>query len=214
MNRIKGLSLLMLGIVIGIGLSFSSDIYAATSKLLGERVAKTVTVKLNGESIGQGGIINNTTYLPVRAVVDSINGIEVGKVSSSEVNLVTTTAPERSETAKQEEAAMKKEAEEYSKIRNSLRAQVRDLKRQISEDESKLNIEDFPPYSSYKIYEENFEKNMDRLRPEDKNALEYYKSELERMDKEKADAEKNLPALKSQLEELEKQLTELESQFK
>lgn len=91
MKKLKNLALVLSGVVLGVSISLTPEIHAAT-KLLGGKVAKVVDVKLNGKKIGEGAIISNTTYLPVRAVVNSLNGVEVGTVTSNEVNLVTTSA--------------------------------------------------------------------------------------------------------------------------
>lgn len=218
MSKLKNLSLILGGIVIGVAISLSSDIQAATSALLGGKVTKTITVKKDGQVIGEGGIINGTTYLPVRTIVNSVEGIEVGTVTSSEVNLVSSketseTSPVEvnpTEKAKQEEEAMKLESVEKNQKYKELRASIKELENKIEDAKYKSGIVSTREYISAKTMVENFEKNIDSLREADKKLYEHYKSEIERMDKEKSEAEANLPIYQQQLSDLESQLAELQ----
>ncbi|KGE19405.1 hypothetical protein [Paenibacillus wynnii] len=81
----KKIGVLLVGIVIGAGLTLSPQIYGAGAKLLGAKVDKTLEIKLNGTSIGQGAVIDGTSYLPVRAAANAL-GLEVS-VDSKQVNL-------------------------------------------------------------------------------------------------------------------------------
>lgn len=215
-KHLKNVGLLAIGIVVGVSISFAPEIQAVTSKLLGGKVEKVITVKKDGEVIGEGGIINGTTYLPVRTIVNTVDGIEVGKVSSSEVNLVSTEDPETSEPstpvdltekARQEEEALKLQTEENNRKINDLRASIKEINKKINDATFKVNIEQSTSYKASKIYVDNYESGKGgSMREEDYN---YYKSELDRMNKEKQEAESELPGLKSELSDLESQLDEL-----
>lgn len=123
MSKIKNLALIGIGLVLGVGISFAPDINAAASKLLGGKVTKVITVKKNGQTIGEGGVINGTTYLPVRALVNAVDGIEVESVNSSEVNLTTKESDGvRSSIAQQEQDAMNEKAAKISKLNNEISA--------------------------------------------------------------------------------------------
>lgn len=223
-KHLKNIGLLFTGVVVGISISFAPDIQAATSKLLGGTVAKVITVKKDGEVIGEGGIINNTTYLPVRTVVNSVDGIEVGSVSSSEVNLVTSdtasepvsepneepvTSPEvdGKEIAAQEQAELDRLTQEKNKTINEVRTEIRTVNKQIEEAEYKVKIEETSAYKSAKLIVDNYEKGQGGSVSE--GDYKIYKAEYDRMNKEKQDAEVALPGLKSQLAELESKLAEL-----
>lgn len=227
-RHLKNIGLLFTGVVVGISISFAPDIQAATSKLLGGTVAKVITVKKDGKVIGEGGIINNTTYLPVRTVVNSVDGIEVGSVSSSEVNLVTSdtgsdpvsepgsepiedpvTNPEvdGKEIAAQEQAELERLTQEKNKTINEVRTEIRTVNKQIEEAEYKVKIEETTAYKSAKLIVDNYEKGQGGSVSE--GDYKIYKAEYDRMNKEKQDAEAALPGLKSQLAELESKLAEL-----
>jgi hypothetical protein len=223
-KHLKNIGLLFTGVVVGISISFAPDIQAATSKLLGGTVAKVITVKKDGKVIGEGGIINNTTYLPVRTVVNSVDGIEVGSVSSSEVNLVTSdtgsdpvsepsedpvTSPEvdGKEIAAQEQAELDRLTQEKNETINEVRTEIRTVNKKIEEAEFKAKIEETTAYKSAKLIVDNYEKGQGGTVSE--GDYKIYKAEFDRLNKEKQDAETVLPGLKSQLAELESKLAEL-----
>lgn len=221
MRKIKNLALIGIGIVIGVGVSFAPDIHAATSKLLGGKVTKVITVKKDGKTIGEGGIIDGTTYLPVRTLVNSIDGIEVGNVTSSEVNLVSSedgtpennadpsagTTPEidLTEKAKQEQDALNKQAEAISKLNNEISA----LKIKIKNVQS---IADEPTFESTANLKKRIELYESRVQqyPEIQGELNGYKDKLKKIEDDAAAAQKELEGLKSQLSSLESQLAELQ----
>lgn len=221
---LKNIGLLFTGAVVGVAISFAPDIQAATSKLLGGTVAKVITVKKDGNVIGEGGIINNTTYLPVRTVVNSVDGIEVGSVSSSEVNLVTSdtvsdtvsepsegteTSPEvdGKEIAAQEQAELDRLTQEKNITINEVRTNIRTVNKQIEEAEYKVKIEETTAYKSAKLIVDNYESGQGGSVSE--NDYKIYKAEYDRLNKEKQEAVAALPGLKSKLTELEAQLAEL-----
>lgn len=85
MKKLKELSLILSGVILGFGLSFSPQIYAATSSLLGNKVDKVIVVKLDKVEIGQAAIIDGVSLLPLRAIS---NALDVGvDYTSEEINL-------------------------------------------------------------------------------------------------------------------------------
>lgn len=86
-NHTKNISLVLSGVVLGVAISFSGEISAATSKLLGGKVGKVMTVTLNNKSIGEAPVIGGTSYVPVRTAANSL-GLEVA-VEGNEVKLTT-----------------------------------------------------------------------------------------------------------------------------
>lgn len=98
--------MLLVGILIGAGLTLSPQIYGAGAKLLGAKVDKTMDIKLNGTSIGQGAVIEGTSYIPVRAAANAL-GLEVS-VDSKQVNLQGKSSEELAAIAQKEQAEMDK----------------------------------------------------------------------------------------------------------
>lgn len=89
-NKLKNVSLLFAGVVIGLSISFSPEIQAAGSKLLGGKISKVINVNYNSKFIGEAPVINGTSYVPLRTAATELGlGIEVGK----EINL---TSPQSS----------------------------------------------------------------------------------------------------------------------
>ncbi|WP_339188332.1 hypothetical protein MKX33_00525 [Paenibacillus sp. FSL R5-0490] len=84
---VKNISLVLGGVVLGVAISFSGEISAATSKLLGGKVGKVMTVTLDNKSIGEAPVIGGTSYVPVRTAANEL-GLEV-KVSGNEIKLTT-----------------------------------------------------------------------------------------------------------------------------
>lgn len=69
-----------------VGAALMMGVQAGASDLLtGSKVAGTKKVTFNGKSIGQAAIINNSSYLPVRAVSDAI-GLQID-LSGGSINL-------------------------------------------------------------------------------------------------------------------------------
>ncbi|MFD2334712.1 hypothetical protein ACFSR7_36170 [Cohnella sp. GCM10020058] len=91
------------GFIVGtlFGAALMLGVQAGAASLTGSKVAGTKDVTLNGKTVGQAAIINNSSYLPVRAMSDSLGlGIDLsgGKINltepSKEVNKpVTETDP-------------------------------------------------------------------------------------------------------------------------
>lgn len=109
----KKIGTLLLGIIIGAALTFSPQIYGAGAKLLGSKVDNTLDIKLNGKSIGQGAVINGTSYLPVRSAANAL-GLGV-TVDSTTVDLTGKSSEELAAIAAAEQAEMDR-ADQISKI--------------------------------------------------------------------------------------------------
>ncbi|MGG3282734.1 hypothetical protein [Paenibacillus solani] len=221
-KHLKNIGLLFIGFVVGVTIAFASDIQAAASKLLGGKVAKVITVKKDGRVIGEGGIINGTTYLPIRTIVNSLDGVEVGSVNSNEVNLVTSetdngeseasvTSPEvdGKEIADQEQAELNRLTQEKNKKINEVRTEIRSINKQIEDAQFKIKIEETTAYKSAKMMVENYENGLGGSASE--NDYKIYKAEYDRMNKEKQEAETSLSGLKSKLADLESQLAKLQN---
>jgi hypothetical protein len=106
----KKFGMLVVGFVIGATLTLSPQIYGAGSKLLGSKVDNTLDIKLNGSSIGQGAVINGTSYIPVRSAANAL-GLEVN-VDNTQVNLTETSNEDNARIAQEEQAKMDKEQKE------------------------------------------------------------------------------------------------------
>ncbi|SDX05591.1 hypothetical protein [Paenibacillus sp. PDC88] len=215
MRKFKNIALVFGGVLIGVMISYAPDLQAAASKLLGEKVAKVITVKKDGQAIGDGAIINGTTYLPVRSLVNSLDGIEVGKVSSTEVNLESTeTEDEQTPTTdyeqkgKEEQQQIEQNTIEQNAKANELRSEIRETQKQINDVAYNAYIEQTSAYKSAKSIVESYEnKTGGSIREAD---YKIYKAELDKMIADKQVAETKLPELESKLADLKSQLASLE----
>lgn len=125
-KHVKNISLVLGGVVLGVAISFSGDISAATSKLLGGKVGKVMTVTLNNKSIGDAPVIGGTSYVPVRTAANSL-GLEV-KVSGNEIIL--NTPEEQSPTEQGPDTA--------SVEKKELEIQIERVKRKIASSKAAL----------------------------------------------------------------------------
>lgn len=215
MRKFKNLALVFGGVLIGVTISYAPDLQAAASKLLGEKVAKVITVKKDGQAIGDGAIINGTTYLPVRSLVNSLEGIEVGKVSSTEVNLESTeTEGEQTPTTdyeqkgKEEQQQIEQNTIEQNAKANELRSEIRETQKEINDVAYNAYIEQTSAYKSAKAIVESYEnKTGGSIREAD---YKIYKAELDKMIADKEAAQSKLPELESKLDDLKTQLASLE----
>ncbi|MEI2285029.1 hypothetical protein [Paenibacillus polysaccharolyticus] len=133
---IKNLSLVTSGLVLGIGISFSGDISAATSKLLGGKVGKVMTVTLDNKNIGEAPVIGGTSYVPVRTAANSL-GLEVTvegneiKLSSPEDVLsneeMAAIAKQQQEEAEKAAAVENKKNEEKKKVEEAIETAKRKI---------------------------------------------------------------------------------------
>ncbi|RUS47684.1 hypothetical protein [Cohnella sp. AR92] len=74
----------IIGAVAGIALTFAFQA-GASNLLTGSKVVATKDVTLNGKTIGQAAIINNYSYLPVRATAEAL-GLKIDLTGGS-INL-------------------------------------------------------------------------------------------------------------------------------
>ncbi|WP_433748206.1 hypothetical protein [Paenibacillus amylolyticus] len=136
-KHLKNLGLVLSGVVLGVAVSFSGEISAATSKLLGGKVGKVMTVSLDDKKIGDAPVIGGTSYVPVRTAANEL-GLEVA-VEGNEIKL---TSPEEvtesgevtvpsnedlAQKAKEEQAELDLQAEEL----NAKNAKIRELEQKV-----------------------------------------------------------------------------------
>lgn len=136
-KHLKNFSLVLSGVVLGVAISFSGEISAATSKLLGGKVGKVMTVSLDDKKIGDAPVIGGTSYVPVRTAANEL-GLEVA-VEGNEIKLTTpdeSTEPgdvsvptngDLAQKAKEEQAELDRQAEEL----NAKNAQIRELEQKV-----------------------------------------------------------------------------------
>lgn len=207
MPKLKSLSLIFIGVIVGFVISFSTDIQAATNKLLGGKVTKVVTVKKDGVVIGEGGIINGTTLLPVRSLVNSIEGIEVGEVSSSEINLISSdqaiSSNDLYDKAKQEQDEMDKKIQNI----NEITRKIRDVKSKIKRAQGYIDDANNP---STKQIEDIIRKYENNPNDDQKSDIDNYKKVIEKINSEAELASKEIETLKQELIILKSQLSELQ----
>jgi predicted RNase H-like nuclease (RuvC/YqgF family) len=202
----KKIGLILIGIVIGAGITLSPQIYGAGAKLLGAKVDKTMEIKLNGKSIGQGAVIDGTSYIPVRSAANAL-GMGVS-VDSTQVNLTTLNSAEQNAAIAREEQA-KMDQEQQGKDNAAF---IEKLNRDIAS--SKRKIESYNNAMNRISNEITRTKNMldtvnaNAQAPEEsiKEAQEKYNTAVnaESEMQKKIDAEqKNLADLESQLASLQ-----------
>lgn len=220
MKKIKELSLILSGVVLGLGLSFSSQIYAATSSLLGAKVDKVITVQLDDKNIGQAIAINGVSYLPVRSLSTALDvgvdykssvisltssnegGTTVEDVPANPVEEVVV-KPIKSENLTIEEKNVM--LDEITSKMNSLKINIRQAKDALVNKESYANVVI------------TFEQNLDRMRKYNEAYPGTYSEETIKYNEDKYEAakvlmsnyEKNLPIWEVELADLEAQLATL-----
>lgn len=131
-KTLENLSLVFAGIVVGVVISYTPDIYAASSKLLGTKITKVMNVNYNSKFIGEAPVINGVSYIPVRAAANELGmGIEVGKEIDLSAPQTSTGTDEVSETPKSTETPV---VDNTGKI-NQLKEQIEFLKADIAKKE-------------------------------------------------------------------------------
>ncbi len=78
---------LLIGFLAGILFASAFPVYGAVSSLVGKKVTKEMTVKVDDEMIGTAIVVDGRGYLPIRTMTDALN-LEL-QVDSKEVNIVT-----------------------------------------------------------------------------------------------------------------------------
>ncbi|MNC42745.1 hypothetical protein D3C75_915710 [compost metagenome] len=198
--KLQKIGTLLLGVIIGSALTFSPQIYGAGSKLLGSKVDNTLDIKLNGKSIGQGAVINGTSYVPVRSAANAL-GLEV-KVDSTTVDLNGKSNEELAAIAKKEQQEMdrldqinktqalieksKRDIDGYESSLESSESTLKSRKEQLDTVNSNPNIGE--------IYKDRAQNNYD----EAVKSIDELKSKLEAEKKNLADLEAQLAALQAQ----------------
>lgn len=129
-KHVKNIGLVLSGVVLGVAISFSGEISAATSKLLGGKVGKVMTVTLNNKSIGEAPVIGGTSYVPVRTAANSL-GLEV-KVSGNEIILNTS----------EEQVPTEPDPETESLEKKDLEIKIEQVKRKIASSKTALEAKE------------------------------------------------------------------------
>lgn len=195
-KTLKNLSLVFAGIVVGVVISYSPDIYAASSKLLGTKITKVMNVNYNSKFIGEAPVINGVSYIPVRAAANELGlGIEVEK----EINLI---APESSESSIEPSSPTPNTPTEpvvdnTEKI-NQLKEQIEFLKSDIAKKEKEKAEYEATLKNKPSTYEEGIRGDSQRAFYD--NIEQNYKSNDRILEMQK----KNLADYESQLAELQK----------
>ncbi|WP_145413809.1 hypothetical protein [Paenibacillus xylanexedens] len=183
-KHVKNIGLVLSGVVLGVAISFSGEISAATSKLLGGKVGKVMTVTLNNKSIGEAPVIGGTSYVPVRTAANSL-GLEV-KVSGNEIILNT---PE-------EQAPAEQVPDTASVEKKELEIKIEQVKRKIESSKTALETKEKELNAAKGVVASGstgFVSVVDSLQKSYDESKEYI-----------ADQEKELSSLESQLAALDK----------
>lgn len=176
----------------------SPAIYGAGSKLMGGVVDNTLDIKLNGTSIGQGAVIEGTSYLPVRSAAKAL-GLEVN-VDSKQVNLYGKSSEENSKLAQEQQADMDK-----TTTINTLTKTIEISKKKIAGLEAAIVIGERVVYDDWAAFEtvNNNPQASAELKAERK---QIFNSDVAALDTKKAtlaEEQNNLTDLEAQLAELQ-----------
>lgn len=191
-KHLKNFSLVLSGVVLGVAVSFSGEISAATSKLLGGKVGKVMTVSLDDKKIGDAPVIGGTSYVPVRTAANEL-GLEVA-VEGNEIKL--TTPEEVSEpvvTTPVEQPAAEVDSEQKQELNNK----IEEAKRSINSKEKSLE---------FKRQQLSDFKTAAEADPSGKTPLWTMVTEMQ---KDVDAGQKSVDTLKAELASLESQLAEL-----
>jgi predicted RNase H-like nuclease (RuvC/YqgF family) len=193
----KKFGTLIVGIIIGVGLTLSPQIYGASVKLLGKDVDNQLEVKLNDKVIGQAAVIEGTSYIPVRAFANEYQ-LDVA-VDSKTITLTSPSSEENAKLAQEQEDA----ANLPIKIEN-LKNQITFSKEKIASLESgiadaELEVKKFKEQLDTansnaalgQVYKDRAKNNYDAA----VQGLESGKSELAKEQTNLADLEAQLAAL-------------------
>lgn len=199
MKKYKGVTLVLLGFVLGVSISYAPQLEAAASKLLGSKVGNVLQVKIDNKTIGEGAVINGTTYVPLRVTANEM-GLEVKKVDSKEVVL---SSGEGSEIPVNDLPLPQDNSEKIKSIND----QISDLNKKIRESRDVLaNREQLLKEieSIKKTWVDiSVSDSLKGIKDEQIKIMENYQKLL-------TDAETNLPLYEKQLEDLKEQLAELQ----
>lgn len=217
MKKYNGVTLILLGFVLGVSISYAPQLEAAASKLLGSKVGNVLQVKIDDKNIGEGAVINGTTYVPLRVTANEM-GLEVTKVDSKEVVL---SSGEGSEVPVND---IPNTGSQITDNSDKIRTQIAEIDSKISQINVKIKYaEDILSNKPGLLRQiERNKETMDiMLTAKESGGSLYTESGYNQLvqDNEKttktiSDAERDLPVLKQQLEDLEKQKADLEAQLK
>jgi len=212
MRKINSFVLVLAGFTLGLTVAYSPQIHATASGLLGSNVKKVLNVKVDNDSIGNGAVINGTTYVPLRPVANAM-GMEVTSVSSTEVTL--SSSKDAGGNGIQNDVstitsdpvleAMKEKEEKISKINNQISA----LKIKIKNLQATVGSASSESVNRIKLIIEKYEQALPN-QPELQPQLDGYKNQLQQINDEAAAAQKEIDVLQPQLEDLESELTKLQ----
>lgn len=207
-KQLKNISLVLSGVALGVAISFSGDISAATSKLIGGKVGKVMTVSLDDKSIGEAPVIGGTSYIPVRAAANEL-GLEVN-VSGNEIKLTSPeeeTQPEASQNDIVQDNSDQVEAQKDAITRetNTIKVQIKEYESVVSNKEAILRGIESDEFT-LKNMEDSRAKGSDFY---SQTSIDSTMARIENSKKILADAEENLPLLKKKLADLESQFAEL-----
>lgn len=196
MKNMRSIGMLLAGIVIGVGITYAPDLYAASTKLLGSKVGNVLEVKLDGKKIGDGGVIGGTTYVPLRVVANNL-GAEVVRVDKNEV--VLSTGPDPTD----------ENMDQINIQREALITQIRDLNVKIKEAKEIINNK------------EGLERNIQRtqetidlnLKMKDNNDPMFNQETLDGLIQAKEKLQSNLKDAQTNLPIWEKEIADLEAQL-
>jgi hypothetical protein len=205
MKKYKGVTLVLLGFALGMSISYAPQIEAATSKLLGSKVGNVLQVKIDNKTIGEGAVINGTTYVPLRVTANEM-GLEVKKVDSKEVVL---SSPEGGEVPVNDIPSTQGDEE----LVRELNAKISELNKKVRESKDVLTNKEqnLRAIKAYRDTAEIIKKALDQ--GTDHYTIDDYNKNIEsaeKMQKLLTDAETNLPLYEKQLEDLKEQLAELQ----
>lgn len=214
MKKFRNVTLVLAGFVLGVAVSFSPQIQAAANKLVnGAKVQKVLDVKINNKSIGDGGVIDGTTYIPLRTAANSM-GLEVAKVDSKEVNLIpangSSSENDLAEKARLEQEELKKKEVAMNEIVND----INNTKARINEAENYLSDNYRSQAKRWSEIEQQSLEIYERMYAADPNEanrqrVENSKATIAKYNDNIKWAEENLSILKQRLADLEIQLRKL-----
>lgn len=199
-KKLRGVWLIAIGILIGIGISFAPELQAASSKLLGSSVGNVLQVKLDGKNIGEGGVISGTTYVPLRTVANNL-GAEVVRVNKNEV--VLSSGPDVTDV----------NMDKINVQREAIITEVRDLN--LKSEKARQVIETKPESLKQITWlEERIEVAKRLVAIEgsgyDQSIIDGYELQIKEIEDRIRTAETDLPVYEKKIADLEAKLAELE----
>lgn len=210
MKKIKDLSLIISGVILGLGLSFSPQIYAATSSLLGSKVDKVISVKLDKVELGKAIAIDGVSYLPVRSLSTALDvGVDY---TSSEINLTSSKGATTMEVAPETTGQTTLTNDEKNVKKDEINSKIGILKMDIQGAKDVLSNKE-----SSKEFIVSLDESIQRLyRMKDNNSPGYseekvnnIQAQIDKTKKNLSDAETNLPIWEAELIVLEAELAAL-----